>query len=155
MSPTDEDRFWAKVDKTPGFGRNGDCWEWQGGQLRHGYGRFSVGQGEEKAHRYSYALAKGSIPDGMIICHHCDNPPCVNPSHLFLGEHQDNSDDKLQKMRHRYGDNSANSKLTEDQVRAIIADPRMQIEIAAAYGITQGNVGHIKRGTAWRHIPRG
>lgn len=89
-----------------------------------------------------------------MVCHHCDNPPCVNPAHLFIGVAQDNSDDKLSKKRHLFGETSRQSKLTEQQVRDIIADPRMQIEIADEYGVTQGMVGHIKRGEAWKHIPR-
>ena len=93
-------RFWAKVDKTPGHGPNGDCWEWQAGRSKFGYGRIMVGRKLVVAHRVSLALSEGSsIPDGLCVCHKCDNPRCVNPAHLFLGTNQDNMVDKISKGR--------------------------------------------------------
>ena len=77
LNLTREDRFWAKVDKS------GDCWIWQGGiRNSDGYGAFKVGKKMWPAHRYSYFLANGSIPEGLVIDHSCHNPPCVNPAHL-------------------------------------------------------------------------
>jgi len=93
------------------------CWEWTGcrdGAPRNGsdprgsYGRFALdGYHMMPAHRASYELFRGPIPDGMFVCHHCDNPPCVNPAHLFLGTAQDNADDTVRKGRswHQRGDN--------------------------------------------------
>ncbi len=147
-----EDRFWEYVDQTPGQGPQGDCWEWTKGRGEQGYGRLSVGQGEVRAHRLSYVIAFGPIPDGMMVCHHCDNPPCCNPNHLFVGTALDNSDDKVAKRRHLFGTGHHKAKLTDDDVRMIRADGRMQIVLAEAYEVTQGLIGMIKRRKIWSHI---
>lgn len=97
MRPSMEERFWSKVDlKGPD-----DCWEWQASKLPDGYGSFGVrSRVVDKAHRVSWVLKNGPIPDGMSVCHRCDNPPCVNPDHLFLGTQQDNMKDMVSKGRH-------------------------------------------------------
>ena len=100
--PLDE-RFWEKVNRRG----PGDCWEWLGGRSPAGYGRFTVGSHTDNsrrrviASRLSYELSFGAIPDGYLVCHTCDNPPCVNPAHLFLGDHKDNMQDALAKGRLR------------------------------------------------------
>lgn len=76
-----------------------ECWEWQKGLTEDGYGKFKAHGVTWVATRYGWTLRHGSIPDEMIVCHTCDNPPCQNPAHLFLGTHKDNSDDKLAKGR--------------------------------------------------------
>lgn len=152
-APTMEERFWKSVDKTPGQGPNGDCWEWQAGRLESGYGRITIGKhGEEKAHRLSYRLNCEEIPDGLWVLHDCDNPPCCNPDHLFLGTSDDNVADMVAKRRHRFGVRHHKAKLSDDEVRAIRSDPRMQIDIADEYGVTQGLIGMIKRGEIWTHV---
>jgi hypothetical protein len=91
-----DERFWAKVDRT------GDCWVWLAGKGRGGYGRLSragLSPQYRLAHRHSWELAYGPIPDGLHVCHRCDNPPCVNPAHLFLGTDKDNLDDMRSKGR--------------------------------------------------------
>lgn len=81
---------------------NTHCWEWQRGKNKRGYGQFWIIKTMIGAHRFSYFHHKGEIEKGLIICHTCDNPGCVNPQHLFLGTHQDNADDKVKKGRSRY-----------------------------------------------------
>lgn len=150
--PTISDRFWRSVSQAPGQGPSGDCWEWQLGRTEAGYGRLWDGDGEVKAHRFAYEMAFGPIPAGLMVCHHCDHPPCCRPEHLFLGTNADNMADMAAKGRSMRGERHHKAKLTEDDVRAIRADARMQIDIAAAFGVTQGLVGAIKRGELWTHI---
>ncbi len=91
---TPETRFWAKVGKTEG------CWLWKGRRTESGYGHFGIRSGKMcRAHRFSFELAYGPIPSGMYICHHCDNPPCVRPDHLFVGTNSDNAKDAIAKGR--------------------------------------------------------
>ena len=91
-----EVRFWAKVDK----GEPDECWNWMGALNNYGCARFWVsGSTVVYASRYSYELHNGAIPTGMQVCHHCDNPACVNPAHLWLGTNMDNVDDKMLKGR--------------------------------------------------------
>jgi hypothetical protein len=86
------ERFWEKVDKKT----DDECWEWQASVDTHGYGYFYSDK-RIKAHRYSWELHFGAIPEGLYVCHHCDNPPCINPKHLFVGTAQDNLDDANKK----------------------------------------------------------
>lgn len=91
-------RFWLEVPSRP----NGDCWPWNGVRDRHGYGIHSKGRGGEgkiKAHRFSYILTNGPIPDGLLVRHACDNPSCVNPCHLEIGTHKDNAMDMVKRKR--------------------------------------------------------
>lgn len=96
--PAPVDRFWARVDKS------GECWVWTGAALPAGYGRWKGAHRLVYAHRFSWELANGPIPDGMLVCHRCDNPPCVRPDHLFLGTPTDNIRDMNAKGRGRAGD---------------------------------------------------
>lgn len=137
-------RFWAKVDRT------GDgCWEWTAHRDRAGYGRINVGQVPALAHRLSWWLTNGAIPDGLFVCHHCDNPPCVRPDHLFLGTPRDNNDDKLAKGRGTpppqfRGLVHHNAEFADDVIRGVresyAAGREMQSEIAARLGVAQTTV---------------
>jgi len=141
-------RFWTKVDK----GRANDCWEWQGSVSSSGYGSFKVGGQTVSAHRLAWELGNDEeIPDGMCVCHSCDNPLCCNPAHLWLGTVAENNQDKISKGRHNNptGEDVNTAKLTKAQVRTIRSDPRTQMQIAKDYGVNQTTISKIKRGEAW------
>jgi hypothetical protein len=140
---------------------NSGCWLWLGRPRgSNGYGGFMMNERVYVAHRASWLLLRGEIPDGKLVLHHCDNPSCVNPHHLFLGTHQDNEDDKVRKGRQARGDKLAhpraageangNSKLTIQAVREIRAATVPQRSVAKAYGVTQALVSKIQRGEIWK-----
>lgn len=96
-----EERFWPKVNKEGAFHSPelGRCWEWTASTIHTGYGRFSIGARSIASHRASWQFAYGPIPEGLCVLHRCDNPPCCNPEHLFLGTHADNAQDREAKQR--------------------------------------------------------
>ena len=99
-----------------------------------------------QVHRYSYELVSGPIPKGLFVCHHCDNPRCINPVHLFLGTQKDNLQDMTKKKRRTH-------KLIETDVVAIQTDrTSTQTELGEKYGVSQVQVSRIKRGETWRHL---
>ena len=150
-----ENRFWKKINKTDG------CWEWLGGTDRRGYGRFYINRNgvgrTDGAHRVSWEFANGKIPDGLFVCHRCDNPSCVRPDHLFLGTYQDNITDMVKKGRNKYpvlyGEDSPRSKLTQDQVDEIrkryIPYKVSSIDLAKEYGTSQSNIDRILKHKTW------
>lgn len=159
-----EDRFWDKVDKDGPVPFHapllGPCWVWTA-SCSHGYGQLctKLGGGKQErllAHRLSWELHRGAVPDGMFVCHHCDNPPCVNPAHLFLGTNTDNMRDASAKGRLHgsglTGERHPSSKLTVSQVKAIRNDPRPRSEIALAYRVHYNTVALIKRGHTWASV---
>lgn len=164
-SPPPEEFFWSKIKKTD------TCWIWQGRVDRNGYGKFHVGS-IFLAHRYSYQLHNGPLAPGMFVCHKCDNPPCCNPDHLFLGTAADNIKDAAAKGRmargernaaHLYpdrvlrGSGHACSKLTEEQVRELRDDYAAggvtQQQLAKRYNINNSTVCYILKRRTWTHIP--
>lgn len=155
LNPEAIKRFTEKFHK----GEQNDCWNWLAGKVRDGYGFFSVNGNLHKAHRVSWVIYRGDIPEGMSVLHHCDNRACINPNHLYLGTHQDNMRDMVRRGRSLSGDKNpshlhpdrrarglaitknrkntvgernANSKLTWDSVR----------EIRALYG--SGNITQVQ-----------
>src|SRR5579885_1393722 len=168
---TIEERFWRHVEKTDG------CWLWTGQLNAYGYGtlRWDHRHGYRvmMAHRASYEIHIGVIPDSLFVCHHCDNRRCVRPDHLFVGTHADNMADMVAKGRstrgRRYsdkprrvrklqpsrGENNANSKLSEEAVIEIFrlcqagAVPRV---VGEQYGVSRGAVECIKYGRNWAYL---
>ena len=109
--------YWDRVQKN----LPNECWPWTGAKTWKGYGFFRWDGKNQNAHRVAWILANGPIPDGMQVCHHCDNPECQNPNHLFLGDNNANIADKMKKGRHRgpRGEASGSAKLTSEQVLRI------------------------------------
>lgn len=145
------DRFWAKVDK-----RGPDeCWEWQGFRDKDGYGNAHSNGRPWGAHRVAYELLVGPIPDGLWVLHSCDNPPCCNIAHLFLGTHMDNVRDRDAKHRNRppKGERHGCAKLTANAVadiRKMYATGKWsQRLLGLKYGVNQSHVSAIVRGKYW------
>ena len=128
------------------------CWNWTHDFHQMGYGVVNHGRARERAHRASYREFVGEIPSGMLVCHRCDNRRCMNPEHLFLGTHKDNTRDMVKKDRHMAGERHHNAKLTAEQVADLRADQRSYRAIAMDLGISPLTVGQIKRRESWRHI---
>lgn len=138
------------------------CWVWQRHRNKAGYGTIHK-KGHRYAHRYYYELHNGPIPVGKVICHKCDNPSCVNPSHLMVADQKENILDMVQKGRgpdyaknSGQGETHSRSKLTEKQVLEIRATFRPGIDtyksFGAAYGISDAHVSRILRKVDWRHL---
>ena len=148
---TAKERFGEMVRKTD------TCWLWTGSCDRDGYGRFWSNKFNVSAHRYSYQIHYGFIPDGLFVLHSCDTPACVNPDHLWLGTNQDNMDDMVNKGRciRAKGENSGNAKMTINQVRSIREKHKRKItykELANEYGVTKQNIGAVVNRKTWRHV---
>lgn len=150
-------RFWEKVSVTA----PDECWLWRASFTRGGYGQFTVPRGgrwiTRRAHRVAWTLTNGPIRDGLYVCHRCDNPPCCNPAHLFLGTHHDNVKDMDAKGRRvtkvRAGEAASNAKLRETDVariRALYATNLFpQSQLAELYELSQTGVSAIIRGQSW------
>lgn len=151
---TDNDlvRFWDKV----GVRGQRDCWEWQASCFFMGYGQFSIKRRNVSAHRFAYTQVFGDIPDGMCICHVCDNRRCVNPNHLFAGTNADNMADKRKKGRAPLGSKNGRSKLTEADVLSIRDEYAVGIVsqrgLARRYRVDQRAIHRIVNKITWRHV---
>lgn len=136
----------------------GDCWIWAANKYLDGYGQIKFEGSPRRAHRVSYILYKGPIPEGMLVCHTCDTPLCVNPDHLWLGTHADNHADRNAKGRQARGENNmGGDKLTDESVREIkslLSEGVPQRKIARQYDVSQSLICDINRGRVWTHVNR-
>lgn len=143
--------LWARVR----IGAPDECWPYIGPINDNGYGRFRR-YGHERAHRAAYAFTYGPIPAGLYVLHRCDNRPCCNPAHLFLGSKLDNSHDMFAKGRERlpFGGPDGRRKIGPAQAQDIIAKYRTggvrQVDLASEYGISQAHVSQIVLGKQWK-----
>lgn len=144
------DRFWSKVQCLD----PDECWPWCGSFAR-AYGAFWLDGKTQQAHRVAYVLSKGEIPEGMMVRHTCDNPPCVNPNHLVLGTNDQNREDMVSRGRSAYGENSGNAKLTDQSVSEIRSREGyrgIQKALALEYGVSQVLISMIRRNKIWKHL---
>lgn len=148
-----EDRFWEKVDRKS----EDECWEWVG--CRHwkwGYGHLRIGKRAVASHRVSWELHYGNIPDGLCVCHTCDNPPCVNPKHLFLGTVADNNmDKKLKGRQDERGEKNGRAKLRSEDVvniRKFHKDGMTFASLGRMFGVNSVTISYICKGRLWSHI---
>lgn len=130
---------------------NSGCWLWTA-STNKGYGSFQHKNKSILAHRLSWEIVNGPIPDGLVACHKCDTPACINPDHIFLGTQKDNGIDMANKQRHAAGKRGFGEKLTRLQAEKIRADPRTQAVIASSYGVSAALVSRIKGNLAWKPI---
>ena len=149
-----KDRFWGRVKKTSG------CWIWTGTINDSGYGVLGRGgrdAGNVRAHVLSWTLTNGEIPDGIQVCHHCDNPPCVRPDHLFLGTPKQNANDRDAKNRVQHGMKHYARKVNPAIIRKIFlmrGDGLLQREIAEMLGMSRSGISAICVGRNWKRETR-
>lgn len=137
------------------------CWPWPGARWRAGYGQIRADHRLLKTHRLAYETFIGPVPDGLYVCHTCDNPPCCNPAHLFLGSHDDNMADMTSKGRRvlpviKRGAEHPNARLTP----AAVVDIRSRVSagdsmrsVARRYNVAPEAVRRIVRRQMWAHVP--
>ena len=134
------------------------CWNWVATKDKQGYGMLSHHRGKQiRAHRASYEFHVAKIPEGLLVCHSCDNPSCINPNHLFVGTPKENTRDMLDKNRRPVlrGERHPNAKLTNDQVsqiKQLRSENRPLKEIASQFNISFQTVSSITKGTTWNRI---
>lgn len=134
---------------------NSGCWIWTGWTFNGpGYGGFDINRRGHLAHRVSWLLYRGPIPDGLSVCHKCDVPACVNPDHLFLGTPADNTQDMISKGRNsrRDGERNAMATLTDELVRKIRNATGSQRSVAARFGVSHATVWAIRNRKRWGHV---
>lgn len=144
--------------------RQEGCWGWKGPIANGGYPVMSCRRaiGSDRGHRASWIIHKGPIPEGLFVCHHCDNPICTNPEHLWIGTHQENDKDKIIKGRARFGapplkqgSENGSSKLTEEQVieiKKLLKEGKSTYFIGPIFGVSKTTILRIKKGTHWQHV---
>lgn len=146
MKKSITERFWSKVDVRG----EDDCWEWEGGKNKDGYGRFNVNGRIFNAHVVAYSLTFGEVIEGKCICHFCDNRPCCNPKHLWQGTHLQNMEDMARKKR------AWGTRLSEADVirmRELYTEGRSLTEIGFLFGVGFQHVSRIVNRKAWKFVP--
>ncbi len=144
-------RFWPKINRQAANG----CWEWLACTNPYGYGKFKIKGQYRLAHRLSWQIHYGTIPDKMCILHKCDNRKCVNPVHLFLGTRSDNTNDRHTKGRSARGSQNGRAKLTEDQVlciKRLLAHDTSRQKLALKFKVGINAIDKIARGRTWKHL---
>jgi hypothetical protein len=147
-----KDRFLSYVSQGP----SSVCWDWLGAKHPAGYGHFAVTKGDiQIAHRVSYVLFKGPIPDEVLVLHSCNRPSCVNFNHLKLGTHQDNVNDSIEAGTFSRGAKHTGAKLSEAQVIGIkqrLRDGDAGKDIAECFNVVPSTIAEIKAGRNWKHV---
>ena len=146
-----EDMFFPRVDERG----DDECWEWQGARLAAGYGQFECNYESKLAHRVAYEFAYGPIPEGLVVRHKCDNPPCCNPAHLETGTYKDNMQDAAKRNRMPYGEDHKDAVLTEQDVREIRelrAQGMTYSALARIYGVSISNIRVVVNRKTWRRV---
>lgn len=148
----DEKRIYV-FHKSYKINQESGCWEWQKSKSGAGYGQIRFRGVPFSAHRMSYVIHKGEIPDGMYILHSCDNRSCVNPDHLSVGTCKENLHEMFSKGRHnRWSHGKGLNSLTEDQVIEIKRSSDTDRITAEKYGVSMVHVANIRRGVAWKNV---
>lgn len=143
------ERVMNAVEKTD------SCWVWTKGKLAGGYGQVVVNKQKWTAHRLFYTAYNGPIPNGLLVCHTCDNPSCVNPEHLYCGTHKDNNRDTYTRNRMplRYGDRATNvAKLTKEAAIEIKYSSLTSKELQQKHQVHQSQISRIRAGKTWKNI---
>jgi hypothetical protein len=156
-----EGSFWEKVDRTGG---EDACWIWIRSVDTSGYGALKVGGKKVNAHRYSYELTYGAIPEGMEICHKCNNRLCVNPNHLYAGTRRQNVADMI--AAGNFGLRTPSPKRGTDNYHAVLTEVEVldiyerawsgesQVQIAREYSVSKHTISAIKHGKSWQHLTK-
>lgn len=137
---TPEERFDHYTEK----GDGDSCWKWVGNKNSHGYGQMRSGKKMVSAHRFSYELHYGKIEDDSFVLHKCNNPDCVNPAHLYLGDHSQNMKDRLKSGNYATGERHPNSKFSDETVNLIRMESGTNKYISQKYGVSITQVRNIR-----------